>query len=276
MEPNFLADHETELTLAICSETPSVLWDKIAALGELGGFALIPDPPLTIHDTYFDKQDQALRRSSWALRIRIVGEKRLLTVKGPATIIDSGIISRTEIEREWSRPALAELHRLLEKLGVSASVKSQPFRENDPALTLLELGLTVIQKRHVLRLPRRVAPKDAREHAWAELVIDRVSYDFGDQRVRHFELEIEFLTSTRASELSRVVDALKHLYGEELRTWPYGKLSTGLAIQALLPDNTLRGLIQAECLLPTAYDKIAAILSRRLPSAEKPSFLSEA
>ena len=70
------------------------------------------------------------------------------------------------------------------------------------------------------------------------------------------------------------MDTLKRLYGNELQTWPYGKLSTGRAIQALLSDNALRGLIRAECLVPTAYGKIAAILSRSLPQAEKPSFLS--
>ena len=113
MDANSPADHETELTLVICSEEPTVLCNKVAALQEIGDFALIAGPPLTVHDTYFDTEDQTLRRKSWALRIRIVGEKRLITAKGPATVLDSGIVSRTEIEREWSRSAMIELRALL-------------------------------------------------------------------------------------------------------------------------------------------------------------------
>ncbi|MEW6532505.1 MAG: CYTH domain-containing protein [Thermodesulfobacteriota bacterium] len=261
MDKNSPADHEAELTLVICSEEPAVLCDKVAALEELGGFTLIPGPPLTIHDTYFDTEDQTLRRKSWALRIRIVADTWLITAKGPATVLDSGIISRTEIEREWSRSALDELRALLEKLGVGPFVKSLPFCESDPVRAMLELGLSVIQRRHVIRLPRQVAPKGAKKDAWAELVIDSVSYDFGSQTVRHFELEIELIKFGMTHELKRLVAALKHLCGNELRPWPYGKLSTGLAIEALLRDDALLGLIRAECLLPAAYEKIAAILS---------------
>jgi inorganic triphosphatase YgiF len=261
MRSNGPPDHECELTLAICSKAPSVLRDKIAALVELGDYALIPGPPLAIHDTYFDTKDEALRRSLWALRIRIVGEKRLITAKGPATVLNSGIVSRTEIEREWSRSAPDELRALLIKLGVSPAVESTLFCENDPVLTMLELGLTVIQKRHVIRLPRQVAPKDDKKDAWAELVIDSVAYAFRGQTVRHFELEIELLKSGKTHELNGLVAALKHLHGNELRPWPHGKLSTGRAIEDLLHDNALPGLLLGECLLPAAYDKIGVILS---------------
>ncbi|MEW6112546.1 MAG: CYTH domain-containing protein [Thermodesulfobacteriota bacterium] len=261
MKLNRPVDHETELTLAICSKEPTVLCDKVATLQEIEGFSLIPGPPLTIHDTYFDTRDRTLRRKSWALRIRIVADTWLITAKGPATVLDSGIISRTEIEREWSRSALDELRALLEKLGVGPFVKSLPFCESDPVRAMLELGLSVIQRRHVIRLPRQVAPKGAKKDAWAEFVIDSVSYDFGSQSVRHFELEIELIKFGMTHELKRLAEALKRLYGDALRPWPHGKLSTGLAIETLLRDSGLRGLVRAGCLLPTAYEKIAANLS---------------
>ena len=156
---------------------------------------------------------------------------------------------------------MIELRALLEELGVRLSAESPPFLESDPVQTLLKHGLSIIQKRHVIRLPRKVAPKNAKNDAWAELVIDSVSYDFEGQTVRHFELEIELLKSGKTHELNRLVAALKRLYLDELRPWPHGKLSTGLAIEALLHDNAMPGLIRAGCLLPAAYEEIAAILS---------------
>jgi hypothetical protein len=250
------APRETEIALAICADDAARIAKKIAARRTLGAYQLVPRPTQKIRDVYFDTRDQSLQKRKLALRIRELNGDALIALKGPSRANADGVPERLEIEARWSRTALTRVLRELCAHGIVVEMAQRDFAREEPHATLARLGFGVIQDRTTRRQIRHVIPRTAPSKIVdAELAIDAVTYRFGTQRVRLREIEIE---ARRAH--ARIGDLVRHLetlFQPALRQW-YGKLATGLAIQALLEQGARQELLDDKNnLTPAAWDRLA-------------------
>ena len=98
--------------------------------------------------------------------------------------------------------------------------------------------------------------------ALAELVVDAVTYRFGDRDVRRHEIEVEVKSQSGDVAMRLVIQAIVDEWGARVRPWRHGKLATGRAMEALLESGRLDHLIDsAGRLAPLAYDTIDDWLS---------------
>ena len=62
------------------------------------------------------------------------------------------------------------------------------------------------------------------------------------------------------------MEALAEAFPDDLRPWPYGKLATGRAVEQLLAEGRLEGMLDAEDRIrPGAHDLLAEFLSQNSP-----------
>jgi CHAD domain-containing protein/uncharacterized protein YjbK len=85
---------ERELKLTLYGDAPD-----FSKMTELGGYAMHALGPEKQVNTYFDTPEFALARSRWALRVRELGDRSIVTLKGPGTVTN-GLHSREELESE--------------------------------------------------------------------------------------------------------------------------------------------------------------------------------
>src|SRR5207245_2782755 len=131
------------------------------------------------------------------------------------------------------------------------------INSSDPIELLKSKRLLPIQHRETQRQVRDVTSSPEGSHVLAELDIDSVLYDFDDQKIRLFEVEVESKSEKGQNVVKSVTKSLKGEYGPILRSWRHGKLATGTAIARLLKSGQLRPLIDAENrLLTAAIDRI--------------------
>lgn len=250
--------HEVESTLIVVSAEPDRVAAEVAALTTLGDLSLRERVDETINDTYFDLRDRSLSARKTAIRVREAHGSTLLTLK-----IDTGpsgdVADRIEIEAAWSREALSRVVAELARLGVpmrEAGIRSGlPARE-----ALAELGFEAIQERETRRTPRDAVPKEGGDPL-AEMAVDRVCFFLPDGVVRHHEIEVEAKGHGTAQDVERAVTRLREAFRSELRSWPYGKLATGIALKVLLADGEWARFVDRDgTLRASAYEGIEAIL----------------
>jgi inorganic triphosphatase YgiF len=255
-------EQETEAALVLCTEDPLGVTRHISSLSEIASYQLLFRPPDTIHDLYLDTGKHELQAKKLALRVREVGERRQITLKGPGRATDWGGEARLEIEAPWSHKAVDRVVKELADRQIHLPAKVSQFDQADPLVTLARLGLEVSQDRVTQRQPRDVVATD-RPHdpALAELAIDHVVYQFGDQHVGFHEVEIEAKRENGLAATRVVTERLAERYGPALQAWGYSKLAIGNAIEKLLRDGSLDGLIDAQSdLMPSALAKVEALL----------------
>jgi hypothetical protein len=253
---------EIEAALAISSENPAAVATEIKRLTSIADHQLVPQKPQAIHDVYFDTPDCALQTQKLALRVRQIGAARRIALKGPSRSPDSDFVERVEIEEPWSKDALDSIADELLLQGITLPQPNEGTDYGDPLGVMPILGLEVVQRRetqrsvsNVVRSRRKCTP------VLAELVIDRVEYHFADRSVRHYEVEIEAKTDDGSKVVKTVIKRLPKMYKRELRRWNWGKLVTGKAVEELLSDGVLEGLLDVDRnLRPPAYDKIREFL----------------
>jgi triphosphatase len=85
---------ERELKLTLYGDAPD-----FAGMHVLGGHAMHALGLEQQTNTYFDTPEFALARARWALRVRELGTRSIVTLKGPGTVTN-GLHSREEIEAE--------------------------------------------------------------------------------------------------------------------------------------------------------------------------------
>lgn len=245
---------EIETTLVICSDDPGTTADRIASLRSLGGYRLVPRSPVVLHDRYLDTASGALRPHRIALRIRTVGDKHRITVKGPSIADpDSGAKSRMEVELPWSPDALARVAGILSGFGVPL-VGAE--REGDPIEVLGGLGLRIVQNRTTHRRRRDFVQEESTV-VRAELAVDSVQYHFDGRKVKHHEVEIEAKDQDDPGVIGGMTAHLVSQFPGVLRRWGRGKYSTGRAIERLLLRGELDGLVgSGGNLRPEAYTRI--------------------
>lgn len=260
------SDREVEIALAISSGESARAAEAIGTLRAVGAYRLVPLGPQRIRDAYFDTVDGRLRRQRLGLRVREVGGRHLVALKGGSGLEAETARGRMEIEAPWSRAGLARVLGELERRGVGVPpASSGPFLENRPAQTLGGLGLVRRQERETSRERRHVIPTEGSQAPLCELAIDAVAFELDGRRVRIRQVEIEALVPGEAAPrvIAEVRDGLLALFPEVLRPWPHGKLSTGMVLAELQAEGRLDPLLgEDDELVPAGYDRVEELLRR--------------
>lgn len=260
----FPSQSEMEATLIICSQDPEGVAQKIVALTEIKNYRLLSQETKKIHDIYFDKPDSALKGEKLALRIREIGATQLITLKGPSELSDWGGVKRLEIEKLWCKNALASVREELKDNNIRLPKLRKDFDWANPREVMASLGLQVIQDRETQRQIRNIVVlDDDYTPILAELAIDSVVYNFRDKKILHYEVELESKMRDGANVVKAVSENLVKMFEPALRRWDYGKLATGKAIEKLLNEGALEGLVDGKNKLKlSAYDKIEEYLKK--------------
>ena len=255
---------EIEAALVIWSENPQMVANQIADLTVIGNYRLLPQDPQLIHDLYLDTPDYALQTQQLALRVREIGTTRWLTLKGHSQPTGwEGGVERLEIEALWSKGALTRVVKELVDRGIELLQQRQDFDDAHPLDVMASLGLEVVQDRESHRQVRNVVSAGGESGSvLAELAIDSVVYHFGGREICHHEVEIEAKEGNLAV-VRTVAENLVAMYRPALRRWGHSKLATGKAIEKMLSEGVLEGLLDINNnLKPVAYDKIDDYLKR--------------
>ncbi|UCG12247.1 MAG: CYTH domain-containing protein [Deltaproteobacteria bacterium] len=249
---------EIEAALIIWSENPRADARQIAALTSIADYQLLPQDSQTIHDLYFDTPDRTLQTQKLALRVREIDATRWLTLKGHSQLTDWGGVERLEIEVLWSEDALTKIVKQLRDRGIKTLQLRQDLDYTHPLDVMSSLGLGLVQDRESHRRARDIVRADAEiGPVLAELAIDSVVYHFGDQGIHLHEVEIEAKAGGGSTVVKTVIESLVAIYGLALRRWDHSKLVTGMAIERLLSEGALEGLLDINnTLKPAAYDRI--------------------
>jgi inorganic triphosphatase YgiF len=252
---------ETELALAVIAEDPEAVVARVAGLSRIGAFRLSSPAELLMHDTYYGRPGSEFEAKQMALRVREVGAKRLITMKGPVLLNRDGVRERLELEMPWSRQSLDQALAVLSSNRLRVK-QDDLFEEDSPESTLTGLGFRVVQRRSNRRMTREVASHDEPEQVLAELAIDTVVYELDPYLIHHHEVEVESKSEPGKHALATICRDLYDIF-EELRRWGYGKLVTGRAIEKLLGKKEIDAQPGEEYLLkPADYDTIRRQLDR--------------
>ena len=255
---------EIESTLIIWSEAPQIVARQIAGLTSVGDYRLLPQAPQMIRDLYLDMPDHALETRELALRVREIGTTRWVALKGRSQPTDwEGSVERLEIEALWSQDALTRVVEELVDRGIRILLQRQDFDYADPLDVMTSLGLEPVQDRESHRTVRNIVKGEASDSVLAELAIDSVVYHFSDWEIYHHEVEIEAKEWRSSAVIKPVIESLAAMYGPALRRWGHSKLATGKAIEQMLGEGVLEGLLDINNnLKPVAYDRIDDYLKR--------------
>lgn len=245
---------EIEATLAVSSETPARVAERIAGLDGLGPYRFEWAGAVELRDVYLDTPSGELRERDVALRVRRGESGWRITVKGPARPVEGGGVERSEFEVGWSRAGLRRVLGALRERGVEVPEPPQPPRDvcaDGPVAALRELGLEVVQDRRTLRRRARVrAASGAGGETLAWLALDTVRFRTASGRtVRHREVEVEATAAAPEGMPGDVAGLLGRRFGDALRPWEHGKLATGAAVEEIEPPAGPDGSLQ-----PAAYE----------------------
>lgn len=255
---------EREATLLICSDRPETVYQEIASLTAVGAYKLVPDKPQLLEDRYFDTPDRKLSARKWGLRLRWIGPKLWITLKGPSKQTEWGGRERVEIEALWSKASLAGVEAELSRQGVELNLQGEDVEHSDPMEATTLSGLVVIQRRDTRRAASAVI-SGTDGMVLAELAVDSVAYFFPETEILHYELEIESKGPNGPTAAEAIAEYLLAEYSPELKRWCHDKLATGWAIRKLLTGGSLEGLLDVNNRLKSAaYDRIDEYLRHEL------------
>ncbi len=243
---------ETEATLLICSEKPRALADEIARLRRIGFHRLGPTSSVTIRDLYLDMRSKVLSSNRWALRLRTVGARRSVTLKGPSRPTGHGGSRRLEMEAPWSDEAI---QRIKDELGRSGMpLHEAEYFHDDPERTMASLGLEPIQRRRVVRRKRDILGAHEKRGP-GEFMVDAVTYFFMDAFIFHWEVEVEARGDEAGETAGSIAKELLDMFEPALRRWDYGKLATGLVLGELLRSRAIEPFVREDrSLMRSAYE----------------------
>lgn len=248
---------EVEAKLIITAEDAEAVYEAIASSDAFAGCRVAHRLVEDIDDAYFDGPDRPLFAAGLALRVRSVNGREVLTVKGEAHIQD-GVVSREELEVEWSPDGLDEVLEALSQAGVSLG-DIEAAREAASARDAVEaLGFAPTSPRR----NRRTALTLMRDgEVVAEIDVDDVTFSPGGRSVRHFEVECEAKGAGDASTVRAVLDDLQARHSA-LQAWAVSKLALGEVLEALAQDGELDALLAGDRLRPEAYATIESLAER--------------
>lgn len=185
----------------------------IAELRSLGPYQLTPAPaPELQENRYFDTADGRLSAAQHGLRVRRIGERALITFKGPASVSADGVFRRVEHEfpgddphpSTWPRGEARELALAL--IGAEALV---------PTVAVSTQRTILYADRDGVRV--------------AELCLDRGLLRGGARERPFCELEVELLADGQQADLDALLGALRERL--PLTPEPRGKLQRALTLR---------------------------------------------
>jgi inorganic triphosphatase YgiF len=258
--------HEVEGVLLIRADDQEAAAAKVADLEAVGHFRLRHRPAQRIRDTYLDTGDSALGAARVAFRLRELGGSPLLTLKADA--VRSGLTAqRLELEAPWSAASLGMVREELRRRGVELPEPPETAGAGEPLADLAGLGLRPTQTRETTRTPRDVLEgDDAAGGPVAELTVDDVGYRLPAGTARLLEVEVEAKGPGGAETVNDLLETLAAAFPDDLVPWPYGKLATGRAVERLLADGRLEGLLDAAGRIrPAAHELLGEFLAENSP-----------
>jgi inorganic triphosphatase YgiF len=186
---------------------------KLAALRRLGSYTLTPaSAPEQQENIYYDTADARLTTARYGLRVRRIGQRTLVTLKGPAEVGPDGIHRRAEFEFSGDQP-----NPTAWPPGVAHDL-ALALTGGAPLLPLA----AVTTERHILY----VTLNDA---SVAEVCLDRGVLRGGDREQPFAEVEIELLSGGTNADLATLAKALaEHAV---LTPEPQTKLQRALALR---------------------------------------------
>lgn len=194
------------------------VWQGIAQAERVAGLEQVPLGREQQRNVYYDTEDRAFGRAAFACRVREVGERTILTVKGPA-ITRHDVIHRFEAERAIPRnlpeDRAAFLALALELLPeeVRPAVGSA-----GPLFPLL-----------VTETGRRIFALERQGRRLCELVLDEVDFRVeGREAPVYREMEIEAKSATEG-EMARII----RWFREEWNLRPSSRSKLEIGLEAL-------------------------------------------
>jgi CYTH domain len=257
---------EVEGVLLVRADDQEAAGRRVAALEAVDRFELRPRPAQRIRDVYLDTGDGALAAAPVAFRVRELDGRPLLTLK--ADPVRAGLAAeRLELEAPWSAEALQAVLEELRRRGVELPVPPEGSGAGEPLADLSALGLRPTQIRETTRTPRDVLERgDPGAGPVAELTVDDVAYRLPAGIARLLEVEVEAKGPGGLETVQALLAALAEALPEDLRPWPYGKLATGRAVERLLAEGRLEGLLDGDGRVrPAAHDLLAEFLAENSP-----------
>ncbi|HZL85750.1 MAG TPA: CYTH domain-containing protein [Candidatus Krumholzibacteria bacterium] len=247
-------NHEIEITFVLAAVEPMAVLARLETANRLADFSLRHRAPEDLRDVYLDLPERRLRQRGYALRVRHLGDRWLLCLKGRSR--HRGIaVQRLELEGDPTDPELRT--RIRDELGNDWPAALAPTnaamgdRSAGPLPALQSAGFSPIQDRRTLRRPRDVL--GIGNEALAVLAIDTVIYVVEGTPFRHHEVEIEAAMRTDDSTMDDIARALAATC-PELQPWRPSKLATGLALEALVRHQRTLPITDSEGnLLPQSY-----------------------
>jgi hypothetical protein len=212
--------------------------EAIAALVAIGGFTVSHRTEHALADAYFDTPDRQLATARLALRFRSEDGQSRITLKGEGRV-EAGVVSRYELERDWSAEALEEVLEVLRKSGVVLDTTAVETK-NGATAALRSLGLRPSSPRTNQRSALALA--DITRSVVAELDVDRVTFVAGGVMVHHYEVECEAHDTTGGDIIRTVLYDLQTRF-EGLRPVTYSKLGLGEHLQHLAAAGQLTAML---------------------------------
>ncbi len=254
---------EVEGVLLIRAADQDAASERVAALEAVDRFELRARPAQRIRDVYLDTGDGALAGARVAFRVRELDGRPLLTLK--ADPVRSGLAAqRLELEAPWSAQALQMVLEELRRRGIELPTPPETAGAGEPLADLAGLGLRPTQIRETTRTPRDVVERDG--GPVAELTVDDVAYQLPAGKARLLEVEVEAKGPGGMETVQTVLGALAAAFPDDLRPWPYGKLATGRAVEQLLAEGRLEGMLDADGRIrPAAHELLAEFLAQNSP-----------
>lgn len=252
IRPTLPSSSEIEAVL-IVRENPDEVLKQLAGLTSILNYRLIPKPLKVIHDTYYDTPRGSLGNKSVNFRTREINGDVVLSVKSGARLTWGGV-KRKETQLPWSQ---SNLDKTVEALNLQNldSGRVLEFYEA-PKETLTRMGLRVVQDRQTRREARDItAEADPSQSVLAELALDRVTYSFDDMAVSLCEVEVESKTKG-SSAMRNVTRELLANFRPALQSWSHGKFVTGKAVEKLLTEGVIEGLVRGTILTAAGLDRI--------------------
>jgi inorganic triphosphatase YgiF len=194
-----------------------VVWQGVARARRVAGLEQIPLGRERQHNVYFDTEEGTLGRLEYACRLRRIGERYLLAVKGPADP-QGEFLRRYEAERPISREELEE--------GVPPSQLVWELLPDHVRSEVTFLG----PLRPTLRsgTERRLFALEKDGRRVCELALDEVNFELpGGEAPVYRELELE-LKSGSEGELACLIRRFREEWG--LRPSQRSKLEVGLSL----------------------------------------------
>jgi inorganic triphosphatase YgiF len=256
---------EVEGVLLVCADDQEAAGRKVAGLEAVDRFELRPRPAQRIRDVYLDTGDGALAAAKVAFRVRELDGQPLLTLK--ADPVRSGLASqRLELEAPWSAGALGTALEELRRRGIELPDPPEGAGAGEPLADLGGLGLRPTQTRETTRTPRDVLDKGQAGGRVAELTLDDVGYQLPAGTARLLEVEVEAKGPGGLETVQALLEALAEAFPSDLTPWPFGKLATGRAVERLLAEGRLEGLLDdRQRIRPAAHGLLAEFLAENSP-----------